>query len=166
MLRRVYFSYYFVQDIERFYVVRNSWAFHDIEEANIIDTAEFERIKQSGDKTVYQWIDDHLVDTSATVILIGTETLNRPYVKHEIMESYKRGNAIIGVYIHNVRNMRTSLTSRKGEIHTIIGHTDQNEPIYFDEICDSIYDYVDDNGKKNMGEWIESAVEKKEIKVS
>ncbi len=164
MLRRVYFSYYFVQDIERFYVVRNSWAFHDIEEANIIDTAEFERIKQSGDKTVYQWIDDHLVDTSATVVLIGTETLNRPYVKHEILESYKRGNAIIGVYIHNVRNMRTSLTSPKGEIHTIIGHTEANEPIYFDKICDSLYDYVEDNGKKEMGHWIESAVEKKEKK--
>ena len=164
MLRRVYFSYYFVQDIERFYVVRNSWAFHDIEEANIIDTAEFERIKQSGDKTVYQWIDDHLVDTSATVVLIGTETLNRPYVKHEIMESYKRGNAIIGVTIHNVRNMRTSLTSSKGEIHTVIGYTKSNQPIYFDEICDSIYNYVEDNGKKEMGRWIESAIEKKENK--
>ena len=63
-----------------------------------------------------------------------------------------RGNAVIGVHINAIEDMRISLTSARGNAHTAIGYCD-NSPIYFDDIADGIgiYDYVVCNGYDNMG---------------
>ena len=160
MARRVYFSFHYANDINRSMIVRNSWVTQGKEAAGFFDKAEFEKIKKTGDKAVHRWINSQLNGTSVTVVLIGRETLNRPFVQYEICESINRGNAIIGVYIHNIKDMLTRKTSIKGNAHTIIG-TDENETsVYFDEICDGLYDYVLDNGYKNLGTWIENAAKK------
>jgi hypothetical protein len=39
----------------------------------------------------------HLENTSVTVVLIGTETANRPWVKYEIEQSIARKNGLLGV---------------------------------------------------------------------
>lgn len=92
-----------------------------------------------------------------TVVLLGSETLNRPFVQYEICQSLKRGNAVIGVYIHGIRDMRTLKYSSKANVHSIIGYYQDNTPAYFDNVCDGIYDYTTQNGYLNMGIWIESA---------
>ncbi|BDP76418.1 hypothetical protein EfmAA242_06460 [Enterococcus faecium] len=66
-------------------------------EAGFVDKAEFEKVKRNGDIAIKNWIDNQLIGTSVTVVLIGKETLDREYVKYEIQESYKRGNAILAV---------------------------------------------------------------------
>ena len=138
-------------------VVRNSWVTQGKETAGFIDKAEFEQIKRSGDKAVHNWIDKQLEGTSVTVVLLESETLNRPFVKYEICKSIARGNAIIGIYIDGVRDMCTFSYSTKANVHTIIGRYEDDTPAYFDEICDGIYDYVTQNGYQNMGYWIEKA---------
>ena len=110
-----------------------------------------------GDTAVYRWIDSQLHGTSVTVVLIGSDTLNRPFVQYEIRKSLQRGNALIGVHIHSVRDMRTNAISPKGNAHTIIGHYEDSSPAYFDEVCDAIYDYVRHDGYANLGTWIENA---------
>lgn len=158
--RRVYFSFHYANDINRSMIVRNSWVTQGKEAAGYFDKAEFEKIKKTGDKAVHRWINSQLNGTSVTVVLIGRETLNRPFVKYEICESINRGNAIIGVYIHNIKDMLTRKTSIKGNAHTIIGTDEYETSVYFDEICDGLYDYVLDNGYKNLGTWIENAAKK------
>ncbi len=160
MARRVYFSFHYANDINRSMIVRNSWVTQGKEAAGYFDKAEFEKIKKTGDKAVHRWINSQLNGTSVTVVLIGRETLNRPFVKYEICESINRGNAIIGVYIHNIKDMLTRKTSIKGNAHTIIGTDEYETSVYFDEICDGLYDYVLDNGYKNLGTWIENAAKK------
>ena len=137
--------------------VRNSWVTQGKEAAGFIDKAEFEKIKRQGDKAVYTWIDKQLEGTSVTVVLIGAETLNRPFVCYEIRESLKRGNAVIGIYIDNIKDMRTLMTSVRGNVHAVIGYYKDGSPAYFDSICDGIYDYTLQNGYINMGSWIEAA---------
>ena len=105
MARRVYFSFHYANDINRSMIVRNSWVTQGKEAAGFFDKAEFEKIKKTGDKAVHRWINSQLNGTSVTVVLIGRETLNRPFVQYEICESINRGNAIIGVYIHNIKDM-------------------------------------------------------------
>ncbi len=95
-----------------------------------------------------------------TVVLIGEETLNRPFVQYEICKSLERGNALIGVKIHSIKDMRTQRTSYSGNTHSIIGYYDNQRPAYFDDLCDGIYDYTFDNGYNNLGLWIESAAKK------
>lgn len=157
MARKVFFSFHYDNDINRSMVVRNNWVTQGKEAAGFIDKAEFEKMKRQGDSAVHRWIDKQLEGTSVTVVLIGSETLNRPFVQYEICKSLQKGNAVIGVYINGIRDMRTSLTSSKGNIHTIIGYYNDNTPAYFDAICDGIYDYATQNGYANIGVWIEAA---------
>ena len=158
MARRVFFSFHYDNDINRSMTVRNSWVIQGKEAAGFIDKAEFEQIKRQGESAIHRWIDRQLDGTSVTVVLIGSETLNRPFVQHEIRKSINRGNAVIGVYIHNLKDMRTKKTSQAGNVHTVIGYNkDNNRPVYFDEICDGVYDYKLDDGYYNLGSWIEKA---------
>ena len=160
MARRVFFSFHYDNDINRSMTVRNSWVTQGKEAAGFIDKAEFEQIKRQGDTAVHDWIDKQLEGTSVTVVLIGSETLKRPFVQYEICKSLQRGNAVIGVHINAIRDMRTLSTSFRGTTHEVIGHYDDNSPAYFDSIADGIYDYVADNGYSNMGIWIENAARK------
>ena len=162
MARKVFYSFHYSNDINRVMVVRNRWVTHGGQSiSGIIDHADFEVLKRKGDKAVYNWIDEQLKGTSATIVLIGSQTLNRPFVQYEICESIKRGNAIIGVYIHKIADMRSRLTSTHCNAHTVIGHYSDKTPAYFDEVCDVIYDYVADDGYSNLGSWVEKAVKLK-----
>ena len=155
--RRVFFSFHYENDINRSMTVRNSWVTQGKEAAGFVDKAEFEQIKRQGVNAVHNWIDKQLEGTSVTVVLIGTETLNRPFVQYEICKSIQRGNALIGVHINGIKDMRTLMTSARGNVHTVIGNYNNGTPVYFDVVCDGIYDYVAQNGYSNMGNWIEAA---------
>ncbi|MBD5167644.1 MAG: TIR domain-containing protein [Helicobacter sp.] len=155
MARRVFFSFHYENDISRSMVVRNNWVTQGKESAGFIDKAEFEKMERQGERVIYNWIDRQLEGTSVTVVLIGSETLERKFVQYEIYKSWERGNAIIGVYIHSIRDFNSN-TSRKGDVCTVIGKYNNN-PICFNEICCGIYDYVAQDGYNNMGIWIENA---------
>lgn len=157
MARKVFFSFHYENDVNRSMTVRNSWVTQGKEAAGFIDKAEFEQIKRQGDKAVHNWIDKQMEGTSVTVVLIGEETLKRPFVQYEICQSLHRGNAVIGVHINGIRDMRTLRTSSRGNVHTVIGYYDDGRPAYFDKVCDGIYDYTTQNGYINLGSWIESA---------
>ena len=58
-------------------------------------------------------IKDQLNGTSVTVVLIGAETSKRKWIKYEIDESLKKGNGLLGVYIHKCPLFDWS-TDRKG----------------------------------------------------
>jgi hypothetical protein len=159
MARRVFFSFHYENDVNRAMVVRNSWVVQGIKEANFIDKAAFETVKRQGDQAVRNRIDKQLEGTSVTVVLIGAETLTRPFVQYEICQSLTRGNGVIGVHINGVRDMNRGLAP-KGNTHTIIGHYDNNAPAYFDSIADGIYDYIANDGYSNLGNWVEVSARK------
>ena len=81
-------------------------------------------------------------------------------MQYEICKSLQRGNAVIGVHINAIKDMRTLSASFRGNTHTVIGYYGDNSPAYFDSIADGIYDYIADNGYANMGTWIENAARK------
>lgn len=160
MARSVFYSFHFQNDIGRVMIVRNRWVTYGKQTVSgVIDHADFENIKRQGDSAIKRWIDEQLKGTSCTVILIGSETLKRPYVRYEICKSIQRGNAIVGVYINRIRDFR-GYTSSACDKHTIIGHYDNGVPVYFDEIADSIYDYTTHDGYYNLNKWVEEAVKK------
>lgn len=159
MARKVFFSFHYENDINRSMVVRNSWVTQGKEAAGFIDKAEFEQIKRQGEKAVCNWIDKQLDGTSVTVVLIGSETLDRPFVQYEIRKSLERGNAVIGVHINQIVDMHTSKTSCQGNIHTVIDHNSMYGDVYFDEVVDGVYDYKDQDGYHNLGKWIEEAAQ-------
>ena len=162
MARNVFYSFQYSKDINRVMVVRNRWVTQGGQTiSGVIDRADFEKIKKLGDKVVHKWIDGQIKGISVTIILIGADTLNRPFVQYEICESIKRGNVIIGLYIHGIKDMSNGLTSYYCNPHTIIGYYSDKSPAYFDKVCDAIYDYNSENGYSNLGNWVEKAAKAK-----
>jgi hypothetical protein len=160
MARHVFFSFHYKNDVWRANQVRNSWVTHGKTAAGFIDSSEFEKVKRGGDEAVKRWIDSQLIGTSVTVVLIGSETSNREYVRYELKRSYERGNAIIGVHISNLRDMEGQKSQRGDAIFGELGKDVFGNPVYFYSIAKE-YDYVNDGGYNNLGSWIEQAAKSK-----
>jgi hypothetical protein len=81
---------------------------------------------------------------SSTVVLIGSETANRKYVGYEIQQSVARGNGLLGVYVHNLKDQKGN-TSAYGAVPAAL--TAAQAPVY--------------NWDQNQfGSWVEAAAKK------
>ena len=157
MARRVFFSFHYERDVWRAGQIRNSWITKpDRETAGFWDAVDWEEVKKKGEDEIHKWIDNQLKNTSVTVVLIGAETNNRPYVDYEIQQSSKIGNGLLGIYVNNMKD-RFGLTDIKGENPFNYWHKKINgQETYFNQIY-STYDWVLDDGYNNLGRWIEQA---------
>lgn len=157
MARRTFFSFHYERDVWRASQVRNSWVTQDDREAaGFWDAASWEEVKKKGDEAIKRWIDKQLTGTSVTVVLIGTETSTRSYVDYEITESHKKGNGLLGIYIHNLKDSN-SKTDTKGSnpFDKWTFRNGRNQVVTY-----PTYDWVSNDGRKNMGDWIEAAAKK------
>ena len=159
MARRAFFSFHYKNDVWRANQVRNSWVTQGKEAAGFIDSVDFEKVEKDGEQAIKRWIDNQLNGTSVTVVLIGSDTSNRLYVQYELQKSFSKVNVIIGIHINKLKD-QNGLTSTKGDTtFGELGKNSKGEPVYFFQIA-KIYDYVDDDGYKNMGSWIENSAPK------
>ncbi len=142
MARKVFFSFHYDNDVQRAIVVRQSWVTKTTENPHgVIDKTAFEELQKKGTSNVERWIDSQLEGTTVTVVLIGSETLNRPFVKYEIEQSKKRGNAIIGIYVNKIKNFDQTTSTR----------CDTSNFKY------TLYDWLAGDGYANLGAWVETA---------
>lgn len=153
MSRKIFFSFHYERDAWRAGNVRNSNMIPNEDEYGYIDSAEWEKIKQSGDETIKRWIAEQLNYTSVTVVLIGAETADRPWVQHEIIESWNRGNAVLGIYIHNIKDDESKTDMMGVNPLTLLK---LNDGTLLSEYC-ATYDWVTNDGRTNMGYWAELA---------
>lgn len=159
MGKRIFFSFHYERDIWRANVVRNSWVTQDREEAGFWDASLWEEAKKKGDDAIKRMIDKGLEGTSVTVVLIGAETSDRDWVKYEIKKSHERGNGLLGVYIHNIED-QYGYTDTKGDNPFDYFYIDQDgKKVYLSEIYPT-YDWVNDDGYNNFGNWVEKAAKK------
>jgi hypothetical protein len=102
MAKRCFFSFHYQDVIDfRANVVRN----HNItkgDNGGFFDASIWENSKKQGDQALKRLINGGLDNTSATVVLIGSQTYSRRWVQYEIMKSIERGNAVIGIHINGV----------------------------------------------------------------
>ncbi len=160
MARKVFFSFHYKNDVWRAMQVRNSWVTKDDKEAaGFIDAADFEKIEKEGEDAIKRWINKQLDGTSVTVVLIGSETNSRPYVKYELQKSYEKGNGMLGIYIHKCKDKDGNTSTKGSNQFGEVGKDAKGNSVYFstDYPC---YDWVDEDGYNNMGKWIESAAKK------
>jgi len=147
MARRVFFGFHYEKDIWRASQVRNSWVTKpDREAAGFWDAASWEEVKRNGEEAVKRWIDKQLEGTSVTVVLIGAETSERKYVQYEINRSWDKGNGLIGIYIHNLKNQNGRTDTKGADPFVQLGYKGIRT-----------YDWLYDDGYKNMGDWVEAA---------
>ncbi|MEW5896937.1 MAG: TIR domain-containing protein [Nanoarchaeota archaeon] len=160
MARKVFFSFHYERDVWRAGIVRNSdITKKSIEAAGFIDAASWEEVKKKGDDAIKKWIADQLNGTSVTIVLIGAETASREWVIHEIKESYNKGNGLLGIYIHNIKD-QNQRTDNKGEnpFDKLYIETNGTKK-YLSQILPT-YDWVNNDGYNNLGKWIEAVAPK------
>jgi hypothetical protein len=115
MAKRVYFAFHYQDVIDfRVNVVRNHWLTKpDREAAGFFDASLWEEASKKGDVALKRLINAGLEGTSTTCILIGSQTYGRPWVRYEILKSFKRGNAIFAIHINSITG-KDKLTKRLG----------------------------------------------------
>lgn len=156
MPRRTFFSFHYENDVSRANVVRNSWVTKDKEAAGFVDSAAFEEVKKKGDAAVKKWIDDQLNGTSVTAVLIGAETCNREYVRYELEQSWKKGNGILGIRVHQIKDLNgKTATIGDDKFGDFFTNLKDNKKYFWERFM--TYDWVSQDGYNNLGKWIEDA---------
>ena len=154
MARRVFFSFHYQRDIWRVNQVRNSYTVRPGDEtANFWDNSLWEDAKLKGDAAIQKLIDDGLKNSSVTAVLIGNETYGRRWVEYEILESWKRGNGLLGIYIHELKNQDGYTDYRGKNPFLNITWPDGRNLAQFVPT----YDWVANDGYNNMHIWVEKA---------
>jgi hypothetical protein len=158
MPRKVFFSFHYERDGQRASVVRNSWVTKG-DAAGYIDSASWEEVKGRGETAIKRWIEDQLSGTSVTAVLIGAETSSRDWVKYEIKRSYERGNGMLGIYLHNIKDFESKTDTPGNNQFGEIGQDANGSSLYFWSLYPT-YDWVQNDGYRNLGAWVENAAKK------
>jgi len=157
--RNVFFSFHYDRDAWRAANVRSSAILPNVNaDGRFRDNASWEAVKSKSDDTIRRWINDHLHNTSVTVVLIGQETASRRWVKYEISQSHNRGNGLLGVRIHDVQNYRGSgpgTIDRPG-LNPFAEVPDPSRPGYTLADRYNIYSWTP-SGRTSLAGWIEQA---------
>jgi hypothetical protein len=144
MARKVFFSFHYQKDVWRTNVVRNSNVVEGVAAAGFQDASLWEEAKKKGDAAIKKMIENALVGTTVTVVLIGAETAQRKYVTYEIEQSIARGNGLLGIYIDQIQDQNGRTTVR-GAVPEALRKA--GAPVY-------AWD------KSRFGEWVEAAAKK------
>jgi hypothetical protein len=156
MPRRVFFSFHY-DDIQRANVVRNAQTVLAAgEEIGFYDSSLWESAKTQGTAAIKRLIDQGLKGASVIAVLIGSRTIERPWVIYEIEESYRAGRGLLGIHINSIADWHNS--------------TKPPEPNPFDRVgvgagmfdrrlstVVPVYDWARQDGYRNAGRWIEAA---------
>jgi len=147
MARKVFFSFHYAGDAWRVGQVRNCNVVSGYEKNPFYDKADWEKIKRQGDQAIKNWIEKQLSGTSVTVVLIGKETSKRPWVKYEIKRSIELGKGLIRIDISKIKDQDEKTDDTGGN----------PLPAEYKK-----YLWNKDNGRENLGKWIEQAAQEAE----
>lgn len=160
MARRAFYSFHYEADNSRASQVRNMGV---IEGNQTVTDNDWEKVKRGGEKAIKKWIDEQLYGKSCTVVLIGSKTAGRKWIKYEIEKSWNDGKGVLGIYVHNLKDLNGKQVE-KGK-NPFDDFTMKRDNALLSSIVKAInppstdskkvYAYI----KENILEWIEEAIE-------
>lgn len=105
-----FLSFHYKPDSWRVQQVKNIGS---IDEQPLLDANEWEEIKKKGDNAIIKWIDDNMKGKDCLVVLVGTNTAGRRWVKYEIKKAWEMGLGILAIHVHNLKDANKE-QSKKG----------------------------------------------------
>lgn len=142
--RRIYFAFHYQDVIDfRANVVRKSGAVTDND--TFIDGSLWEEAKKKSPLALKRLINSGLENTSATCVLIGSETFLRPWVRYELFKSFERGNGLFGVHINSIQDKHRRIYRQGQNPFSSIGfHIDKTRLLSFVEFKNDRWYYFTD----------------------
>ena len=158
MARKVFFSFHFARDSWKVGQIRNAYVVDKRGDSQpILDKAAWESIKRKGDAAIERWIAEQMSGCSTIVVLYGSETYRRPWVKHEIQKAHREGRGLLGV----------SLVGMKGA-NQMPDYAPCPSPFDGLALKDSAgrgvtyptYGWILNEGRANLDTWVEQAAKR------
>ena len=155
--RRTFFSFHYKPDNWRAGQVRNM----GVVEGNApVSDYDWETVTRGGGAAIQRWIDDQMHGKSCVIVLIGSQTSGRKWIKYEIQEAWGDKKGVLVIYIHNLRdvdgdqsvkgaNPFNNLSVNRKRLSNIVM---AYEPLY--KGSTHVYAYIRDN----IAEWVEEAI--------
>ena len=158
MARRAFYSFHYIPDNWRASQVRNMGVVDGNKPATDND---WEAIKKKGDAAIQKWIDDQLSGKSVAIVLIGSKTVGRKWIKYEIKKAWEDGKGLLGIYVHNLKDKDGNQSTKGSNPFSAYKVGDKNmadivkayDPPYM--TSKNVYDHI----KNNLADWIEKAIE-------
>lgn len=151
--RQIFYSFHFDNDVMRVQQVRNMGV---VEGNTPVSANDWETIKKTN-AGVEKWIADNMKGTSCTIVLIGSDTYKRPWVKYEIQKAWEEGKGLLGIHIHNLKCPNNGL-GKKGpnpfDDFTFKRGGKIMVPAVYDPSASDAYGVI----SKNLPTWIENAI--------
>lgn len=156
MAKKCFLSFHYKPDSWRVQQVRNIGS---IEEQPLLSANKWEEIKKDGDEAIRKWIDDNLKGKDCLIVLVGTQTAGRRWVKYEIKKAWELGMGIMAIHIHKLKDASGAQASKGG--NPFEGLTVNGQ-----KVVGKVYDppfqtsqYVYDDIAANIESWVKSAID-------
>ncbi|QEH79304.1 TIR domain-containing protein [Sphingomonas sp. C8-2] len=154
--KKCFLSFHYKPDCWRVQQVKNMGK---IEEQPLLSSNSWETIKQQGDDSIRSWIDKNLKDKDCLIVLVGTNTASRRWVKYEIKKAWEKGMGVLAIHVHNLKDA-SEKQSTKGsnpfDALTVAG----------EKVTGKVYDppyststYVYDHIASNIQDWVKTAID-------
>lgn len=159
MPRHVFFSFHFNNDFWRTQQVRNIGS---IEGQSLYNANDWEEVKRKGKDSIEKWIDDNLHGKSCVIVLVGSQTAERPWVIREIIKGWDAGKGVVAIRIHRLLDSSGNASASGTNPLEKITHGDTGRSL------SSIAQIFDPKGttskdvyasiRDNIEDWIEKAI--------
>lgn len=157
MARRVFNTFHYKPDVHRVSQIRQMGA---IEGQPILSANEWEQVERNGEAAIKKWINEQMAGKSCNVVLIGSATAGRKWVKYEIKKAWDDGKGVVGVYIHGLKNLGGEQATKGANPFNAFTVGDKNMSSIV-KAYDPPYTsskYVYDHIKSNLADWVEEAI--------
>ena len=157
MARKVFYSFHYDNDCWRTQQVRNIGF---IDGSKPVSANAWEEVKKGGDSAIEKWITDQLSGRSCVVVLVGAETANRKWVRHEIVEAWNSQKGVVGVRINNLKDSdgSQSIAGPNPFDSITIGQKTMSSVVKLYRPVSSSSTESYDAIKNGISEWIEEAI--------
>jgi hypothetical protein len=96
---------------------------------------------------------------SCVVVLIGSETANRKWVKYEIEKAWNEGKGLFGIYIHNLKHPTDGITYQGANPFEQVSATKGKGIKCYNPNSWDAYNDI----RNNIEQWIEDAINQRTI---
>jgi hypothetical protein len=107
MTRKCFYSFHYKPDAQRASQVRQIGF---VEGNRPATDNDWETIEKGGEPAIKKWIKEQMSGKTCTVILVGSNTANRKWINHEIIESWNNNMGVVGIHIHGLKNLSSEIS--------------------------------------------------------
>jgi len=155
--RRVFFSFHYDNDAWRVQQIQKMGV---LEGQPLLSPQKWEEVKRQGDAAIKKWIANQMSGKSCVVVLIGSATASRKWVKYEIEKGWDDRKGVVGIYIHKLLDSNGKQSTKGSNPFSQVFR----EGMYLSSIVKA-YDppfststYVYDHIKANIEGWVDEAI--------